>query len=133
MTPRFVLIALACAASLVAQETRGSIVGRVTDPAAIPVAECPVIVTNTDNGAVFHTTSNGSGYYEVNLLNPGSYEVTVKAIGFKQVVRKGITLSVGTRLEVDVALELGSVSDTVSVIADAPLLETDSGSSGRVI
>src|SRR5882762_10446694 len=135
MTPRFVLIALlvASATSLPAQETRGSIAGRITDPAAVPVADCPVIVANADTGAVFHATSNASGYYEVNLLNPGNYEVTVKAIGFKQVVRKGITLPVATRLEVAIALELGSVSETVAVTADAPLLETDSGSSGRVI
>src|SRR5437899_278814 len=135
MSPRCVLIALlaASAAFLPAQETRGSIAGRITDPAAVPVADCPVIVANAETGAVFHATSNASGYYEVNLLNPGNYEVTVKTTGFKQVVRKGITLTVGTRLEVDIALEIGSVSETVAVIADAPLLETDSGSSGRVI
>ncbi len=135
MTPRSVLIALlvVLAVSLPAQETRGSIAGRITDPAAMPVADCPVTVSNVDNGAVFHATSNASGYYEVSLLVPGSYEVTAKATGFKQVLRKGITVQVASRVDVAIVLELGSVSETVSITADAPLLDTDSGSSGRVI
>jgi hypothetical protein len=116
-----------------AQETHGYIGGRVADPSAVPIAGCPVTVTNVDTNASTRVTTNASGYYEANLLPPGNYEVAAKAEGFKQAVRKGIVLVVGARVEIDLKLELGAVSESVSVVADVPLLDSDSSSSGRVM
>jgi hypothetical protein len=115
------------------QETRGSIQGRVLDPSQAPVASATVVVENVEMATTTRLTTNQTGYYEANLLLPGSYRVTAEAGGFKQTVREGVVLPLGTRLEVDLVLQIGAVSETVSVTAQAPLLDTASVSSGRVL
>src|SRR5207248_9502659 len=67
------------------------------------------------------------------LLDGGKYTVAVESTGFKKVVRGPVELSVGSRLEINVELTIGSLSETVSVTAEAPLLETTTASGGRVI
>jgi hypothetical protein len=128
-----IVLASVLAAVLPAQEIHGYIGGRITDPSGVAVAGAPVTVLNADTAAATHVVTNGSGYYEANLLLPGNYEVSAKAEGFKQALRKGISLAVGARVEIDLRLELGAVSETVSVVADVPLLDSDSGSTGRVM
>src|SRR6185503_14079270 len=83
---------------------------------------------------VAHTfKSNDSGYYEANLLLPGNYQIDVESPGFKHLSRKGVTLPVSSRLEIELKLEVGGVTETVSVTAEAPLLETNAVTSGRVL
>lgn len=115
------------------QETRGVIFGRVLDPSGAPVAGAAVRIRNTDTNTVAEQRTNETGYYEANFLIPGLYSVSVEIEGFKQAVQSGIQLSVGTRQEIVVKLEMGAVSETVSVTAETPLLETTAVSSGRVI
>src|SRR5882724_11645518 len=93
-----------------AQETHGYIGGRVVDPQSAPVAGCPVTVTHTGTAATTRVETNASGYYEANLLPHGTYEIVASAPGFKKLVRKGIALAVGARLEIDLPLELGAIS-----------------------
>ena len=119
--------------SAYAQEARGSIQGRVTDPTGAIVPGATVTVTNTATNTSRRLTTNDTGYYEANLLEPSSYTVSVEAQGFKRTVRSGLTLNVSARIEIDVALELGGVAETVEVTADAPLLETTTASGGRVL
>src|SRR4029453_18064642 len=71
--------------------------------------------------------------YTILYLNPGSYALAVEAQGFKRAVRQGIEVRVGDRLEFDLVLEGGAVSETVNVTADASLLETNTASAGQVI
>lgn len=107
--------------------------GRVLDPSGAAVVKAAVAVRNTETGVTNNFSTNDSGYYEANLLMPGPYELTAAAPGFKTLVRKGVTLPVSSRIEVDLALQVGATGDTVSVTAEAPLLETNAVSSGRVI
>jgi hypothetical protein len=116
-----------------AQETRSMLFGRVLDPQGAAIVGVRVAVRNTDTGASQSLTTNGEGYYEANLLMPGGYELSAEISGFKRTVRKGIVLPVSSRLEVDLRMEMGGVTETVSVTADAPLLETNAVSSGRVL
>jgi hypothetical protein len=116
-----------------AQETRSMLFGRVLDPQHSAVAGAVVTVRNTETNVKVSLTSNDTGYYEANLLLPGSYQVEAESPGFKHLVRSGITLPVSSRLEVNLTLELGTVSETVAVTAEAPLLETNAVSSGRVL
>ncbi|MBE0658123.1 MAG: carboxypeptidase regulatory-like domain-containing protein [Bryobacteraceae bacterium] len=116
-----------------AQEARGSIQGRVTDPTGAIVPGANVTVTNTATNTSRRLTTNDTGYYEANLLEPSSYTVAVESQGFKRSVRSGITLNVSARIEINVTLELGGVAETVEVTAEAPLLETTSASGGRVL
>jgi hypothetical protein len=117
----------------VAQETRSMLFGRVLDPQGGAVVGAAVVIRNSDTGVTLNYKTNDTGYYEGNLLMPGQYEVSVEMAGFKKSVRKGITLPVSSRIEINLALELGGVTETVSVTAEAPMLETNAVSSGRVL
>jgi hypothetical protein len=125
-------IALTCG-PLLAQESRGTILGTVIDPQAAAVPGATVVVTNVDTNAAKRTTTNESGYYEVPLLDPGNYSVTAENAGFRKFVHSGIILNVNSRARIDIQLQIGSQAETVTVTAEAPLLETTSASAGRVV
>jgi len=127
------LTLLAAAAKLPAQETRGAITGRVLDPQNAVIVGALVTVTNADTNVSTRLRTNETGYYEANLLLPGSYGVTAEMSGFKRTVRGGITVSIASRLEVDITLTVGETAETVSVTAEAPLLEAASVSAGRTM
>lgn len=128
----FAILSLAAACAF-SQETRSMLFGRVLDPQGAAIAGATVVIRNADTGVEMRFTTNDSGYYEGNLLLPGGYQITAEAAGFKKLVRKGVSLPVSSRLEVDLKMEIGQLAETVSVTADAPLLETNAVSSGRVI
>jgi len=113
-----------------AQETRSMIFGRVLDPQGAAIVGAAVVVTNTDTGVSLNFKTNETGYYETSLLIPGNYEISTELPGFKKLVRRGITLPVSSRLEVGLTLELGGITEIVSVTAEAPLLETNAVTSG---
>jgi hypothetical protein len=115
------------------QETRGMIFGRVLDPQSAPVAGSVVTVTNTDTGLSSGLMTNASGYYEAQLLLPGKYAVAAESQGFKKAIRSGIELAVAARLQIDLQLQLGAVTESINLSAEAPLLETNSVSTGRTI
>ncbi|MBI2690208.1 MAG: carboxypeptidase regulatory-like domain-containing protein [Acidobacteria bacterium] len=124
------LLALFCAGLSSAQETRSTIFGRVLDPHATAISGAAVSVTNTQTNLSITLTSDADGYFEANLLLPGNYHLTAEAPGFKKTIRSGITLPISTRLPVDLALALGTVTESVQVSADPPVLDTSSVSSG---
>jgi hypothetical protein len=116
-----------------AQESRGSITGKITDPQNAVVPQATVVITNTNTNVPRRTTTNDTGYYEVTFLDPGPYKVEVSATGFKKTVRSPVTLNVGERLAVDMQLQVGDTTQSVDVTADAPLLETASAAQGNVL
>ena len=126
------LIALAASAAP-AQETRGMIFGHVLDASSAAVAGAKVAVVNAATNQSTPLVTNDTGYYEANLLIAGSYRVSVEAAGFKTAVRSGIELPVSSRLQIDFKLEVGALSESVSVTAEAPLLDTNTMSSGRAV
>lgn len=116
-----------------AQEARGAITGRVMDAQNAVIAGARVAVTNVATNETRRVVTNDRGYYEVNFLEPSSYSVAVEAPGFKKLVRSGLQVNVGSRLEIDLKVEVGQVVETVEVRAEAPLLETTTASGGRVL
>ena len=98
---------LSLAAICPAQETRGSITGKITDSQNALIPGAPVTVTNVLTGVSNKVTTNQTGYYEVDFLNPGTYSVSAEAEGFKTTLRTGIVVNTGDRLSVDVQLEVG--------------------------
>ncbi|MEK7408282.1 MAG: TonB-dependent receptor [Acidobacteriota bacterium] len=120
-------------AGLAAQETRGMIYGRVLDPQAGAVVGASVTVTNVDTNVSVELSTNATGYYEASLLVAGNYRIAAATAGFKESIRSGIRLSVGGRVEIDFQLELGAVSESITVAAQAPLLDTYTASSGRTV
>ncbi len=134
---RIALIAagiVACVAAIaMGQEFRGSITGRVLDNSGAAVANATVTITNNATNTSSSTTTNESGDYTALYLIPGSYDVTVEAGGFKKSTRQNVEIRVGDRLQLNLQLEVGNVSETVNITSDAPLLETNSASAGQVI
>ena len=127
------LLALACAGQAWAQATSGSISGRVTDPSGAGLPGVTVTVTSERTGLVRESTTSADGRYIVVNLPPDTYALTAVIDGFKGVRRSGLTLRVDERLGIDVALEIGSFTDVVTVEGRAPLLQTQSAATGEVI
>lgn len=131
LVPPFVT--LLAAALCLSQEWRGSITGKVTDPQGAVVPGAAVTVTNIETNAVSRTVTNETGYFEISLLNPGRYSVAAEAPGFKRFVRTGLELNVSGRLNIEIRLDVGQVTETIEVTAEAPLLDTTTASAGRVL
>src|SRR5580692_2520738 len=109
-----------------AQLTNGSVVGTVTDTTGAVIPGAKLTLTNTGTNIAAYTTTNGTGDYTFNLLNPGQYTVTVEAKGFKRLVIPGFALAAGDRLRENANMELGNMEETVQVTTSAPLLQTES-------
>lgn len=128
------LLLTLCGIPVCAQiQSSGTISGRVTDPSGAAVGKAAVVITNDETGVMTVTTTNSSGFYSKNLLKPGTYSVQVTAPGFKVEVRTGLTLQVAQVLEQDFRLELGKVSETVTVSGGTPVLNTETAGLGNVI
>src|SRR5215475_2725439 len=113
---------------LPAQETRGTIVGRVADPSGAMIPGATIVVTSASMGTKSTVNTNADGIYQANYLIPGPYKIEVSAPGFKKSVRESIEVQVADRLEVNFALEVGASETSVTVTADVPLMNTESAS-----
>src|ERR1041384_3630424 len=111
--PVFTLAAILAASPCLAQEARGTITGRVIDSSGAVIAGASVKVINEGTNVAVPLITNEQGIYNAPLLVPGTYKVSAAAAGFKNYVRGGIELHVEDRLEIEVKMELGVVSDTV--------------------
>jgi hypothetical protein len=119
--------------AVLAQDSRGTIGGRVVDPQDAPVNGVRVVIANLDTGVATSLTTNDKGVYVAPLLLPGSYRVVAERDGFKRATRTNIALSVNGDLQIDFRLELGSVSDTITVTESAVVLESATASMSIVL
>jgi hypothetical protein len=117
---------LLCSVSAFGQVT-GALSGLVTDSSGAVVPNAQVIVRNSGTGVERPLNTGTEGRYVAEALPVGEYEVSVVATGFKKAVRRGIALSVATRVAVDFTLDVGQVTDTVTISAEAPLIKTETG------
>jgi len=116
-----------------AQEARGTIIGRVSDPSGAVIPGASVQVMNKAMGTELSLQTNSAGSYLAALLIPGMYRITVSSPGFKTYVRDDVELRVNERLEVNITLEIGATGESITVTGEVPLLSTASASSGQVI
>jgi len=110
-----------------AQSDRGSITGTVSDPAGAVVANATVQIRNVETGAIYQAGTSATGNYTLAQLPAGQYELSTSVTGFKNYTRQGIRVNVAETYRVDVALEVGSNTESVTVTEAAPLLKTESG------
>jgi Carboxypeptidase regulatory-like domain len=118
---------------LSAQEYRGTFSGSVTDAQGSGIPKVKISVTETRTNAKATAVSETTGEYTIPFLAPGIYDITAEAPGFKTFNQRGMTLSAGEHPVVDIHLEVGAVSESVTVTAEAPILVTSNPSLGQVI
>ena len=127
------ILLFSSAGTLLAQKDAGSIVGLVRDPSGAVVPGAKVAVQDVDRGTQFVTTTNLLGEYVASPLKVGRYQVTVEKPGFMKAVSQTVTVDVQARVAVDVALKVGSVSESVTVTSRTPQLETETSELGHVV
>ena len=131
---RLLLSMALVAVSLVAQSSTGTatMVGAVIDStgSVVPGAN---ITHQHWRRICLHKPHHSGGYGYVPNLNPGSYQLRIEAQGFKTYIQNGITLRTGEQPRLDVSLEVGNVTESIQVTGTAPLLETETSTSGQVL
>ncbi|MBM3788020.1 MAG: hypothetical protein FJW30_27050 [Acidobacteria bacterium] len=126
-------LAFFLSAALYAQSFTGSILGTVKDASGAVVPNAQIAVTNVDTNLRANETTSADGFYRANNLPPGNYRIEVTASGFKKAVRESLNLAITQQLQVDVALTVGEVADSITVEATAVALETTTSSLGKVV
>ena len=133
MTSACLLVAL-CALLVYAQTPTGALAGTVTDPSGAVVAGAAVVVKSDETGQEFTTQTADNGTFNVPALSSGTYTVTITAHGFKKAVAQRVKVAVGTPSSINLTLEVGEVSDTVTVIAvGGEVLQTQTATVGTTI
>ena len=118
---------------LLAQNTTAQLTGRVTDSSGAIITGARITVKGVLTGVLRESASNEAGNYTAPLLEPGTYDVVVEKQGFATFTQNGITLHVDQVARIDFQLRVGAVHETVSVTADAPLLQEAEAALGTVI
>jgi len=115
------------------QAVNATLLGTVTDSSGAAVANVKMTITETNTGISRTSQTNESGNYVLPDLPPGTYTATAELPGFKRASRGGIDLLVNTTERVDLVLQPGNISETITVEAETPILQTDSVETGREI
>ncbi|HJR59656.1 MAG TPA: TonB-dependent receptor [Vicinamibacterales bacterium] len=127
------VLACAVANNAAAQQTTGNISGRIVDAQGSAVPGVTVTGRNTQTGFVRTDVSDAEGLYRLTALPIGTYDVTAELQGFSRFESKGLVLNVGQTMAVDISLTVASVSETVTVTGETPLIETSNSSVGGVV
>src|SRR6185369_6760623 len=118
---------LALSVAVLAQTDRGTITGAISDPTGAAAADAKVEAKNTNTGATYNVASSATGNYTFAQLPAGTYEMTVQVPGFKKFIRENVVVQVASTVRVDVPLEVGSITESVTVSDTTSLLKTESG------
>ena len=108
-------------------QTGGTITGLISDPAGAVVANAPVEAKNTATGVVLSAATSATGNYVIGSVPGGTYEINANVPGFKKYIQTGIIVQQLQTTRVDIALEIGASTESVTVSADASLLKTETG------
>jgi hypothetical protein len=125
-----VLSFLAAAAPAFGQQGTAELVGKVTDIQGAVLPGVAIVITNEDTGVYREVVTGPNGSYTAPQLTPGRYRISAQLAGFRGLNRRGITLTVGVTTTLDLALEVGSVTETVTVTAESPLVDMTSAEVG---
>jgi len=115
---------------LSAQEFRGTISGQVVDPFGAAVVGATVRGIQRSTNQATEATTNQDGYYTLPYLYPSNYDVEVTARGFHKMKKENVTLLVAQKLDLDFKLEVGQMSQQITVQAEVEVLQTADASGG---
>ena len=110
---------------------RGGITGVVSDVSGGVIPGAQVTITNQETGVVVRSATNGTGFFEVDSLDAGNYQIEVVVPGYARLLRQGVTLEASELLKLPLTLSTGKVTETMTVTAEAPLLNTETGLNGQ--
>src|SRR5713226_3493882 len=122
---------LACASLAAAQETTGTIRGRVVDPQGLAVPG--VTITAAGPQGSKSTVSDGEGRFGIPFLTPGTYDIRAELSGFKAVEQKGTAVGLGQTVDLPLKMEVGGVTETVNVTGVASAIDTATTTIGAVL
>ncbi len=128
-----ILLVLGGLATVLAQTTTGAFGGTVSDATGGRVAQAAVTALNVETGQKYKAVTSDTGDFIIVQVPPGKYEVDIAAKGFKSLSRKGLTLDVAGKVTLDLTLEIGSISESISVTGEAPLMRTQDAQVGDII
>ncbi|MPZ17411.1 MAG: TonB-dependent receptor [Luteitalea sp.] len=120
-------------ATVHAQAMKGSLVGAVTDSTGAALPGVTVLVTETQTNRQTTAITNESGFYTVPTIANGQYQVEAELEGFKKTLRENIRVDVNTTVRADLVLEIGELTESVTVASEPALLQTDRTDTGRII
>jgi len=126
-------ILLGFSSPVMGQAVNGTLLGTVTDSSGAAVSNAKVTITETNTGISRTSQTNESGNYISPDLPPGTYTVTAEQSGFKRVSRAGVDVIVNTTQRVDLVLQPGNISETITVEAETAILQTDRADVGEKI
>jgi len=129
----FGFLALFFASHAAAQSNRGGIAGTILDSSGATVQGATITATGVDTGAVYKTTSTDTGAYRISDMQLGRYNIAVAANGFKTSNQEGFVIQINTTSSLDITLQPGTVSETLTVNADLPTLQTETSDIGTVV
>ncbi len=133
MKPNRLLFLILCLCPLAVYAQTAEVGGAVQDPSGAVIPKASVEFRNQDTGIRRQTTSNGDGYYHITGVDPGKYDATVQAKGFKTLTRENITFQVGDKSQIDFKMQVGDTGQTVTVDGSGLTINTTDGSVSTVI
>ena len=128
-----VVLLISSTAGVRAQSINASLTGRVTDPSKALVVDAKIAAIRIDSNVRYDATTNGSGQYFLTNLPPSNYRLEVEKTGFVKLIKPGVTLHVQDALQIDFEMKVGSTSDSITVEAGAPLLNTSDATVSALI
>ena len=131
MTVLVAILLLGLSTPVIGQAVNATLLGTVTDSSGAAVANVKVTITETNTGISHASQTNDSGNYVFPDLPPGTYKVLAEQPGFKRESRAGIDLIVNSTERIDLVLQPGNVSETITVEAETPILQTERADTGR--
>ncbi|HYU78364.1 MAG TPA: carboxypeptidase regulatory-like domain-containing protein, partial [Vicinamibacterales bacterium] len=132
----FVLVLLFAAPSAStawAQAVSATLLGSVTDTSGLATPGVTVTITEVNTSIKLSATTNENGNFVFSSLKDGTYRVESELTGFKKAIRDGIIVQVNTTVRVDLKMEVGTLSESITVVGESPLLQTDRTDTGRII
>src|SRR5882724_5659817 len=127
------VLALVTAGTALSQSDRGTIAGTILDSSGAVVQGATVTATGANTGAVYKTATTDTGAYRFSDMQVGVYNLTITAAGFKTSEQKGLVVQINTTSSLDITLQPGAVTDTLTVLADIPTIQTETSDIGTVV
>src|SRR5260370_33522683 len=119
------------ATGVAGEESRGQIIGRVSDPSGAVIPDATVRAVDAGTNVATNATTSGTGDFTLPFLVAGDYEVSVEAQGFKKFQRKGIAVRIQDSVSLNVTMQIGSNTESVEVTTELPVLEASTASMGQ--